>query len=330
MQHDELVRQVLETEARALSRVAGLVQPKEVQKMIDLFNWLIQTGGSLVTSGVGKSGIVAQKIAATFSSLGLPSFFLHPVEALHGDLGRVTKSDVFLLISKSGTTEELVKLLPFLSFPQERIVGFLGNLNSTLSQKCGVLFDCSVEKEACLNDLAPTTSTTTALAMGDALAVLYESIKGISKESFALNHPGGLLGKSLLLKVKELMIPADQCPSLAPTQTLQDAILLMTQKPVGVAAIIENGKLKGIIVEGDIRRAFAKDENAIKTKLEKMMNTKPISISSDELVLKALEVMEKGARPVHLLPVVKDEKFLGVIRLQDLMNVGFSTDPKSK
>jgi arabinose-5-phosphate isomerase len=328
MHHLNVVRQVLDIEAKAITRLSSLINENQITKMIDLFNWLTQSGGSLVTSGVGKSGIIAKKIAATFSSLGLPSFFLHPVEAMHGDLGRISKNDVLILISKSGTTEELIKLIPFISLPIERVVGLLGQVQSPLGKKCGIVFDCSIEKEACLNDLAPTTSTTVCLAMGDALAVLYESVKGVSKEAFAMNHPGGLLGKSLLLKVKEVMLEKELCPILKMNQTLQDAILLMTQKPVGMCAIVENNEFKGILVEGDIRRAFAKDANALKKQIGEMMNKNPISISPDELVLRALELMEDSKRPFSLMPVLKDEQFVGVIRIQDLISAGFSPNQK--
>jgi arabinose-5-phosphate isomerase len=328
MHHLNVVRQVLDIEAKAITRLSSLINENQITKMIELFNWLTQSGGSLVTSGVGKSGIIAKKIAATFSSLGLPSFFLHPVEAMHGDLGRISKNDVLILISKSGTTEELIKLIPFISLPVERVIGLLGQVQSPLGKKCGIVFDCSIEKEACLNDLAPTTSTTVCLAMGDALAVLYESVKGVSKETFAMNHPGGLLGKSLLLKVKEVMLVKEICPVLEMNQTLQDAILLMTQKPVGMCAIVESNEFKGILVEGDIRRAFAKDTNALKKQIGEIMNKNPISISPDELVLRALELMENLNRPFSLMPVLKDKEFVGVIRIQDLISAGFSPNQK--
>jgi arabinose-5-phosphate isomerase len=186
MGHKNLFSQVLLTEARALERAAENFDEKTANQLVALFELLAGTGGSLIISGVGKSGHIATKIAATFSSLGLPSFFLHPTEAMHGDLGRVTKSDSIVLISKSGTTEELLLLLPYVKIPRERIVALVGNPKSPIAEKSGIVLDCSVTKEACINDLAPTTSTTTALAMGDAMAVLYESVMGVTKDKFAI------------------------------------------------------------------------------------------------------------------------------------------------
>jgi len=197
MNHKNLFTQVLTSEAKALERAAQNFSEKTADQLVSLFEMLAGTGGSLVVCGVGKSGHIGTKIAATFSSLGLPSFFLHPTEAMHGDLGRVSKADAILLISKSGTTEEIISLLPYLPIPKDRIIALVGKVNSPIAEKSGIVLDASVEKEACINDLAPTTSTTVALAMGDAMAVLYENVLGVSKEKFAVNHPAGLLGKSL-------------------------------------------------------------------------------------------------------------------------------------
>jgi arabinose-5-phosphate isomerase len=325
MDHKNLFTQVLLTEARALERAAALFAEKEAQALVRLYELLAHTGGSLIVSGVGKSGLIGQKIAATFSSLGLPSFFLHPTEAMHGDLGRVTKSDAIVLISKSGTTEELLNLLPYLSIPKERIIALVGNVNSPIALKSGIILNASCEKEACINDLAPTTSTTVALALGDAMAVLYENVLGVSKEKFAVNHPAGLLGKSLSLTVDKLMIPAADCPCVSVDSTLQDAILVMTQKPVGMCAILEGSLLKGILVEGDIRRAFAKSADAIHTPMKDLMTIKPVSLSPTILAFEALKIMENPQRQINVVPVVADEKFMGVLRLHDLFKAGFNS-----
>ena len=263
MGHKNLFTQVLFAEAKAIERAANNFEEITAQKLVSLFELLASTGGNLIISGVGKSGHIGTKIAATFSSLGLPSFFLHPTEAMHGDLGRVTKSDAIILISKSGTTEELLAMLPYVSIPQERIVALVGSKNSPIAKQAGIVVDASVEKEACLNDLAPTTSTTVTLALGDAMAVLYENVLGVSREKFAINHPAGLLGKSLSLTVDRLMLKASDCPVVGENATLQEAILAMTEKPVGMCAVLDSNKLVGILVEGDIRRAFAKSPEAI-------------------------------------------------------------------
>ena len=323
MEHKKLFTQVLRIEAEALERAASLISDSEIKKLVTLFELLAASGGSLIISGVGKSGHIGKKIAATFSSLALPAFFLHPTEAMHGDLGRVTKSDALVLISKSGTTEELLAMLPYVSVPQERIVAIVGNVSSQIAQKSGIVLDASVEKEACINDLAPTTSTTVALAIGDAMAVLYENVMGVSKEKFAINHPAGLLGKSLSLTVDRLMINASDCPTVNENSTLQEAILAMTKKPVGMCAIVEGTILKGILVEGDIRRAFAKSPDAIQTQVKDLMTSKPVSLTPTTLAFDALKIMENPARQISVVPVIKEGQFQGVLRLHDLFKAGF-------
>jgi len=325
MNYKNLFTQVLTSEAKALERAAQNFEEKTAIQLVSLFELLATTGGSLIISGVGKSGHIGTKMASTFSSLGLPSFFLHPTEAMHGDLGRVTKSDAVILISKSGTTEELLKMLPYVSVPKERIVALVGNINSPIAHASGIILDASVEKEACLNDLAPTTSTTVALAMGDAMVVLYENVLGVSKEKFAVNHPAGLLGKSLSLTVDRLMIQASDCPNVTESSTLQEAILVMTQKPVGMCAVLEGDKLLGILVEGDIRRAFAKSADAITTPVKSLMTIKPTMVSVNTLAFDALKIMENPSRLLNVIPVVENEKFVGVLRLHDLLKAGFNS-----
>ncbi len=329
MEHKNLLVQVLKTEAEALLKAADRLTEEKAQALVGLFETLTSTGGSLIISGVGKSGLIAVKIAATFSSLGLPSFFLHPTEAMHGDLGRVTTRDALVLISKSGTTEELLNLLPFLSLPKERIVGIVGKMNSQIAIKSGIVLDASVEKEACLNDLAPTTSTTLALALGDAMAVLYENALGISREKFAVNHPAGLLGKSLSLTVDRLLTSKSLCPVITADAILQDAILAMTQKPVGMCAVLEGETLIGILVEGDIRRAFAKSPDAIRMKVSEFMTATPVSVKPDLLAFEALKMMENPQRLISVIPVVDDSGvFRGVLRLHDLFKAGFNSSIK--
>lgn len=328
MEHKNLFTQVLLSEARALEEAASRFTDKTASELVGLFDLLRSTGGSLIISGVGKSGLIGTKIASTFSSLGLPSFFLHPTEAMHGDLGRVTKLDAIVLISKSGTTEELLNMLPYVQIPKERIVALVGKVDSPIAHKAGIILDASVEKEACINDLAPTTSTTVALAMGDAMAVLFENVAHVSKEKFAVNHPAGLLGKSLSLLVNQLLIPPTDCPVVDENSTLQDAIIAMTQKPVGMCAILEGEKLKGILVEGDIRRAFAKSADAIKTPVKELMTKQPTSVTPSTLAFEALKILESGGRQLNVAPVVEGENFRGVLRLHDLFKAGFNSSLK--
>ncbi|OFZ15226.1 MAG: hypothetical protein A2X86_07840 [Bdellovibrionales bacterium GWA2_49_15] len=320
-----IMQNVLHMEAQALTKASTRLGTKQIEALSTLFDGLIQQDAHVIFCGVGKSGHIAIKLAATFCSLARPAFFLHPTEALHGDLGRVRAQDVLVLISKSGTTDEILKLLPFINVPSTQIIGLLGEVNSPIAKKCHIVLDCSVEKEACLNNQAPTTSSTLAMAMGDALAVLYERKIGLSREGFALSHPGGILGKMLRMKVRDLMKSLEECPVLTSGHTLKDAILAMTEKNVGGLAILdEQSKFEGILVEGDIRRTFAKSEFGLDTRLAVLMNRKPILVGPDALASYALELMEKRSGQISILPVVdQGGSFLGLVRLHDLVKEGF-------
>lgn len=320
----DLVKNVLEIESKAIQKASTRLTDQQAQSLVELFKSLAKQRGQLVFCGVGKSGMIAKKLAATFCSLGLPSFSLHPVEALHGDLGRVRAEDAVVFISKSGTTEEILKLKPYLPQTNEQLIGLLGNIDSPIGKFCSLVFDCSVEQEACLNNQAPTTSTTVAMAMGDAMAVLYEDVVGLSKEKFAIHHPAGMLGKTLRLKVKDLMVPLHECPVLLPEQTLKDALIEMTAKPVGACAIVSSQKdFLGIIVEGDIRRILTKDPRGVDVPLGEMLNSHPVSVTSEDLAMTALERMEKRHRPLNIVPVIDDKSILGFLRLHDLIKEGF-------
>ncbi len=327
MTHTKTISDVLRLEAQSLERAALLIDKNHLDdcnRLTNLFETLRASSASILFCGVGKSGIIAQKCAATFTSLGLPSYFLHPTEALHGDLGRVGPNDAIVFISKSGTTEEIIKLLPYLEIPKSHRIALVGNTVSPIAESCAVVLDCSVEKEACINNQAPTTSSTLALAMGDAMAVLYEKHIGLSKEGFAINHPGGILGKSLRMKVRDLLIKASSCPVVSSGQTLQEAILVMTKFPVGGCALVDQNEFKGILVEGDIRRTFTRENLGLQTKVEHIANMKPLIIHPDQLAYEALELMETKTRSIQLLPVIEDKKFIGFVRLHDLLKEGFS------
>lgn len=324
MNYLKTIQDVLALEAKVITDATERITQDQADQVIELYKYLTEQRAQLVFTGVGKSGLIAQKLAATFCSLGLPSFFLHPTEALHGDLGRLRSQDALVLISKSGNTEEVVKLLPFVSTPKERMIALVGNKNSELAKASGIVFDLQVEREACVNNQAPTTSSTLAMAMGDALAVMYESWVGLSREGFAQNHPGGLLGKVLRLKVHDLMWKKSDCPCLPSNSTLQDVIIAMTSKPVGGCAIIDGNEFKGIIVEGDIRRTFTKDNQGLDTSVMDILNAGPVSVQSDALAYEALELMEKRENQIYLLPVLEaNGEFLGFIRLHDLWKEGF-------
>ncbi|MBT7610656.1 MAG: KpsF/GutQ family sugar-phosphate isomerase [Bacteriovoracaceae bacterium] len=326
--NSQIFKDVLRLEAKAIEDSIDKITEGQINKLSEIYDRLAISGGSLVFCGVGKSGMIANKLASTFSSLGLPSWFLHPVEALHGDLGRLMSKDALVLISKSGGTEEILKLAPFLKTDKESIIGLLGQVNSKIGELCGLIFNCEVAKEACINNQAPTTSSTLALAMGDAMAVFYEDYVKLSKENFAINHPGGLLGKVLKLQVKDVMTSAVNCPTLNEEQLLKDAILAMTQYPLGGCAICNNDlMLLGIIVEGDIRRTFSKDKNeGLETKIKEVMNDTPLFVSPDSLAIEALRMMENRKSEIQILPVVnKDNIFQGFVRLHDLLKEGFKS-----
>ena len=318
---------VLQLEADALRKASLRLRPQSISKLVHIFKSLEKRGGNLILSGVGKSGSIAQKISSTFCSLGRASYFLHPVEALHGDLGRVNVFDAVIFISKSGVTEEILRLIPYLKADRSMFIGILGNVSSLIAEKCTLVFDCSVEKEACLNNQAPTSSSTLALAMGDAMAVVYEQMIGLSKTGFASNHPAGPLGKALGLRVGDILCPRQKCPILREDATLREVILAMTESPVGGCAVLDGqGKLLGIMVEGDIRRAFAKSDNSLDMLLGNLINRSPVVINSDCLAMDALELMEKRSTPLNILPVVDQKNvFLGFVRLHDLLKEGFES-----
>jgi arabinose-5-phosphate isomerase len=321
----DIARDVLRLEGQAIIKGAEKLHEAQINKLIELFGELKDNGGSLILCGVGKSGLIGKKIASTFSSLGLPSYLLHPTEALHGDLGRVRDFDVMVFISNSGNTEEITKLLPFLPLDQKRTIGLLGNLDSPLADFCSLVFDCSVEREACKNNQAPTTSTSLALAMGDVMAVIFEYFVGLSREGFAFNHPGGLLGKSLRMQVCDIMISKQNCAILSPNDSLKTAILEMTRYPLGGLALLDGDKFSGILVDGDIRRFFTQKGPDLNTPLKEIMNAHPVSSSPKELAVDALYKMENRKEQISILPVLDEHRrFMGFIRLHDILQKGIT------
>lgn len=326
LNYSAIFKAVLEQEASALMRAKDFINQELLESLVRVFEELKISQGSLIFCGVGKSGLIAQKIAATFTSLGLSSWYLHPTEALHGDMGRVKPNDAMVLISKSGTTEEILKMFPFLNLPKDRLIAMCGNPNSEIVSNCSIFLNCHIDKEACVNNLAPTTSSTLTLAMGDAMAVLYESWSGLSKESFAKNHPGGLLGKSLILKVSALMVARSQCAIVSETTLMKDVLLSMTTYPTGMCCIVDDQKrLKGIVVEGDIRRHLTTHKNLLDVEVSKVMNKNPKYIGPDILAYDALNMMEMGEKQIYVMPVVgENQELLGVLRLHDLIKAGLT------
>ena len=279
-----------------------------------------QLHGRVVVTGMGKSGIIAQKIAATLSSTGSPALFLHPAEAVHGDVGVLMAGDVVVALSASGETEEILRLLATLKRKGDALISFCCNLKSTLAQASDVALDCSVEREACGLNLAPTASTTAMLALGDALAIAVSLRKGFRAEDFAQLHPGGKLGKQLA-KVRDLMHTGDEVPVVAPKTSMTDAIYEMSSKKLGITTVQKDGRLCGVISDGDLRRLLEREGGAALSKTAgEAMNPHPKTIGADELAAKALAILEER-KITSLVAVDADGKVEGVVHLHDLWGV---------
>ncbi|ADO76413.1 KpsF/GutQ family sugar-phosphate isomerase [Halanaerobium praevalens] len=279
---------------------------------------IIDAQGRVVFTGVGKTGLVAKKLAATFSSTGTSAFFVHAGEGLHGDLGMIREGDVVIAVSNSGETDEVISLLPSLRRIGVKLIALTGNGSSTLAEHADLVLKADVVSEACPHNLAPTASTTAALALGDALAIALSSYYGFSPEDFALFHPGGSLGRKLLTKVQDVIKIREQNPVVAIDATVRGALFKMTQSQMGSTSIVDqNGDLKGIITDGDIRRLLEKSSDFIEEPVKKYMTIDPISIAPDKLAAEALQIME--AKEINDLPVVENEKPVAMLNFQDLL-----------
>lgn len=278
--------------------------------------------GHVVVSGVGKSGHIARKISATLSSTGTPSTFLHPAEAAHGDLGIITRDDVALLISKSGESEEIWRLMPYLKFLGVPIIGMLGDTTCVLASKCDIVLDASVQEEGCPMNLAPTASTTAALALGDALAVALLTAKGFKTEDFAFLHPGGALGRRLALRIADVMHEGDNVPVIAADEGLKQAIVVMTNKRLGAVCVTDtDNHLLGIFTDGDLRRAWEKDINLDTARIGDVATRNPKHTTPDQLVTGAINLMER--HNVLVLPVTDAQNILvGIVHMHDLLKSG--------
>ena len=311
-------RRVLDIEARA---VQALVQRLDggFSKAVDL---LYRCKGKVVVSGMGKSGLIGQKIAATMASTGTPSFFLHPAEGLHGDLGMLARRDVLIAISNSGETQEILQLLPFMERMGIPVVAIVGRMGSTLAKNSAVVLDVSVAEEACPMGLAPTASTTAALAMGDALAVALLEKRGFKEQDFAQFHPGGTLGRRLLVKVRDLMHKGQEVPQVGETVLASEAILEMSAKKLGMTTVVDRaGALLGVITDGDLRRFVQQGGDFSKITAGSLASRRPKLIGPDELAAKAVEMMERYA--ITTLVVGDNAKrIVGVVHLHDLLKHG--------
>jgi arabinose-5-phosphate isomerase len=280
--------------------------------------------GRIIVTGMGKSGLVGRKIAATLASTGTPALFLHPAEGMHGDLGALMRNDIILLISNSGETDEILKIIPNIRKMGLKAISLTGNQNSTLSNFSDVVIDVGVKKEACPLNLAPTASTTTTLAVGDALAVVLLKKRGFRSEDFAFLHPGGNLGKKLLVMVDDVMHSGDANPVTSEEKGMKDAIIEITSKRLGATSVVnDKGTLVGIITDGNLRRAIGRYDNLLEKKVREVMTKNPIVIESGKLAAEAVHIMEDRPSQIMVLPVVdKERRPIGMLRVHDLVKEG--------
>jgi len=309
-------RRVLALEAEAIRRVAARLGPAFVAAV----RLLAEARGRLIVSGVGKSGLIARKIAATLTSTGTPASFLHPVDSLHGDLGIVGRRDVAILVSNSGASDELFGLVNQLKRLGVPLIAITGDLESPLARQSDVALDASVTEEACAETLAPTSSTTAALALGDALAVTLLEVKGFQREDFAALHPGGALGRNLLLRVADVMVTRE-LPTLAPDHPMRECVVLLAEKRGTVAVVDRAGGLVGVVTAGDLTRLMEKTDRFLDIPVGDVMTETPKSTTPDELAGAAVALMEKHG--IMALPVLDGgRKVVGMVHLHDLMKAG--------
>ena len=320
MSHDHIGvgRRVLDIEARAVETLKDSLDDS-FSAACDL---MLGARGRVIVTGMGKSGHVGSKLAATLASTGTPSFFVHPGEASHGDLGMITPDDVVLALSNSGETAEVLAILPVIKRKGTALIGMTGRPQSALAQLSDVHLTVAVSEEACPHNLAPTSSTTAALAMGDALAIALLEARGFTPEDFAMSHPGGSLGRRLLLKVDDIMHAGEQLPVVASGTSLSEALLEMTRKGLGMTAITrDDGTLAGIFTDGDLRRMLDRDIDIRKATIDEVMVAQPITIEPGHLAAEALQIME--SRKINGLMVCdQDRKPLGAFNMQDLLRAG--------
>jgi len=314
----EKAQEVFRLEAQAILEIGKKID-KQFSQAIET---ILQCSGRVIVTGMGKSGLIGRKIAATLASTGTPSFFLHPAEGIHGDLGMVTGEDVVIAISNSGETEELINILPVLKRIGATIIALTGKAESTLAKNSEIFLDIGVTQEACPLGLAPTASTTATLAMGDALAVVLLQARNFQPEDFAIFHPGGTLGRRLLLTVKDLMHQGEENPLIYEEKTVKEALFVITAKKLGAVNVIDKeGKLVGILTDGDLRRHMEKDDQLLAKKVGEVMTKSPKTIIPTRLAAQSLKLMQD--KSITVLPVVDEEsRLVGTLHLHDLLKAG--------
>ena len=315
--HINSAKRTLDVESKALTKLAANLD----QKFSNLCEVILRSKGKIITLGVGKSGHIAQKISATLSSTGSPSYFIHATEALHGDIGVISKNDSVLILSHSGESKEIIDLIPSLKNIGCKIFSFTGPTESTIAKSTDINISTEVDKEACPLDLAPTSSTTAALALGDALAIALLESRKFSPQDFAKSHPGGKLGKKLTLKVEDIMSKGKDFPFVSPNTLLSKALVEISNKGLGIVAVVDKKKLKGVFTDGDLRRTIGSKKDIHKTKISLVMSKNVKTIQQSSLASKAIEIMEKNN--IYVLIVLDSKKIpVGVLRMHDLMQSG--------
>ena len=308
-------RKAVQTEAKAIEDLVGKIGEGFAKSVECIY----KSRGRLIITGIGKSANIAIKIVSTLNSTGTPAIFMHAADAIHGDLGIIQKNDVVMCISKSGETPEIKVLIPLVKARGNVLIGMVGNTSSYLAMQADHVLDVSVPKEACPNNLAPTSSTTAQLVMGDALAIALIEFRGFTQQDFAKYHPGGALGKKLYLKVSDLYVRNEK-PMVDSQADFQSVIMEISTKRLGATAVLENDELIGIITDGDLRRLLEKQPDLNKVKAEEFMTNSPKTINAQELVVDALQLMRKNN--ITQLPVLKKNKYAGIIHLHDILDEG--------
>ena len=314
----EIIRfatQIIDNESSAINSLKAKLD----DDFVEVIELILENKGNLVFSGIGKSAIIAQKIVATMNSTGTTSVFMHAADAIHGDLGIVREGDIVVILSKSGETPEIKVLVPLIKLRGNKIVAMVGNRHSYLATQADFILDVTVDEEAIPGSLAPTSSTTAQLVMGDALALILMRCRGFSTEEFAKFHPGGALGKQLYLRVKDLYIRNER-PEVGPDDSLTRVIIEMTHKRLGATVVMQDGQLLGIITDGDLRRMLMKYPNIEQVKASQIMTSNPKTIDESALVVDALHKMRENS--ITQLPVIHDGKYLGIIHLHDILKEG--------
>ena len=311
----EMARQTIQAESEAIANLSGLLTDDFARAV----RHILDTPGRIVISGIGKSAIIASKIVATLNSTGTPAIFMHAADAIHGDLGTIQKDDIVMCISKSGNTPEIKMLVPLIKKGQNTLIGMCGNPESYLAEQSDFVLNSFVKEEACPNNLAPTTSTTAQLVLGDALAICLLNLRGFSSSDFARYHPGGTLGKRLYLRVADIAAQ-NQIPQVSGDTPVKDAIVEISEKMLGVTAVLEDGRIAGVITDGDIRRMLNKYENIAGVTARDIMTKNPKTIDGEVLAVKALEQMQQ--HDISQLLATDGDHYIGVVHLHNLIKEG--------